>query len=97
MTRTYILGMNGEEGRPYIPIGGPLNICHTCPVLHYDNCEACFGFGVQARKLDGHYVPIGAAEAIEGPTPEWRPCPTCHSTPRGLPEGVTESDEPASL
>lgn len=92
--------MNGEEGRPYVSIGGPLNVCNTCPVKHYDNCPMCYGFGVQAKKYNGDYLPIRAADAIEkrkgremfqtdGGEPltsdDWRPCPNCHSTPEGIP------------
>lgn len=50
-----------------MPIGGPLNVCNTCPVKHYDNCPQCFGFGIRAQKLEtGGYAPITAAEAISG-------------------------------
>jgi hypothetical protein len=61
--------VNGEEGKPYVPIGGPLNVCNTCAVKHFDNCEGCFGFGVHAGSTPERTAPIGAAEAIVGTYP----------------------------
>lgn len=57
----------------------PLRICTDCTPRHYENCEACYGFGVYA---DG--LPITAAESDNDP-PDARPCPTCHSTTNGVP------------
>jgi hypothetical protein len=77
--------MNGEEGRPYVPIGGPLNICNTCPVKHYDNCPDCYGFGEKPARINGRdtRVPVRAAEAKT--VVLWLACRTCNSTPAGIP------------
>jgi hypothetical protein len=65
----------------------PLRVCWKCNPPHYENCPACFGFGVLAqRSLEiGGYVPISAGRAPRIPDSEWLPCPICHSTPKGIP------------
>jgi hypothetical protein len=74
-------------------IGGPLTICRTCDVPHYDNCPTCWGFGVFPRTFDGSPVPLSANVACvlrcpphsESEGVDWLPCPTCQSTPAGIP------------
>lgn len=69
------------------------NICTTCDVQHFDNCPACYGFGVLvANGLDhSMYVPTsaGAAQQLRDGARSGLlvpvPCPNCHSTIAGLP------------
>lgn len=56
-------------------------ICTDCKIHHYENCETCFGFG-----LTLYNIPITAAEAMGyEKLPEWKLCPECGSTPKGIP------------
>lgn len=80
-----------------VHIDGPLHVCETCDVKHYDNCPTCFGFGVRAAlgvriEADGEPVPLSAQGAEQfravGPMPgdmPFAPCPTCKSSPWGIP------------
>ena len=66
------------------------SICIKCPILHYENCGICFGFGVY-RGTHKDFVPITAATAMEGTYPDdWMACPECESTPKGLPIRVAK-------
>lgn len=63
-------------------------ICTSCKVHHYENCPQCAGFGLMKRPFEPDFpngIPIFAFEGMEGPTPEWKPCPHCGSTPAGVP------------
>lgn len=66
------------------------HVCRKCEIHHYDNCPDCFGFGLRRSvRLDGTLVPLIAREAVQrrGEVSEWlKPCPTCGSTARGVPE-----------
>lgn len=62
-----------------------LIVCHACDVAHYDNCPTCFGFGVRPRTVDDRPVPISAGRYTLTAGSDWLPCPTCKSTPQGLP------------
>ncbi len=56
-------------------------ICTKCEVHHYENCGTCFGFGLKLND-----TPIIAAEAMGyRELPEWKECPECKSTPKGIP------------
>jgi len=67
-------------------IGGPLHVCTDCTPHHYDNCPDCFGLGVRPRSDGGFPVPISFNALRAGVGDDWRPCPTCGSTPEGVPK-----------
>lgn len=68
----------------------PLRVCTSCAVHHYENCPDCWGFGLMEKtSIDfPGGIPISASEAMDEDitTPPWKACPTCHSTPKGVPE-----------
>lgn len=57
-----------------------LRICRKCEIHHFENCPACFGFGVKAGG-----VPVTAEEAHSGEMLISFRCPICNSTHFGLP------------
>jgi hypothetical protein len=61
-------------------------ICQKCKIEHYENCQTCLGFGVKSELHYGELVPIIAYDAIHGTVTDWRECPTCHSTIKGIPK-----------
>ena len=68
-------------------------ICTKCKIHHYENCSACFGFGVvrSVHHID-KLIPISANEAymiIDAASEfnmQWLHCPECNSTPYGIPK-----------
>lgn len=68
-----------------------LRLCTmNCAVPHYENCDTCFGFGVNEAKHCGETVPVSAfrAEEIrEGKRVKSSvtSCPECGSTVFGIP------------
>jgi hypothetical protein len=67
----------------------PLRLCTTCSVPHYENCGACFGFGVMAKEHPDGPIPIPAGQAadVRNANPKiewWKPCPECGSTIYGV-------------
>lgn len=66
----------------------PLALCHRCDITHYENCPTCWGFGVYAsHDTRLRLVPVSGAMAAgsEPLPPSARACPTCRSTPLGVP------------
>jgi hypothetical protein len=68
-----------------------LHVCTTCDVPHFDNCPTCWGFGV--RYYDGPHgsIPISGENSVRHKALmyidlDWKACPTCGSTPRGIPD-----------
>ena len=58
-------------------------ICRECNILHYENCETCFGFGVYSLKLGNA---VHAGDAVDGTLKGIViPCPECDSTEKGIP------------
>ena len=56
------------------------HVCTECRIHHVQNCRVCAGFGLRA---DGS-IYITAGEAHDGPLPDWKTCPMCGGTPRGI-------------
>lgn len=72
-------------------------VCTTCAIHHYENCPACFGFGVYSEP-DGFVAPVSAEEAMTGPAPATaRACPTCGSTTAGIPADAPGRIEPPRM
>ena len=61
-------------------------ICASCEIIHYENCNNCFGFGVYVAG-NGELYPVTANEAIETKVfrGELQACPECGSTVAGVP------------
>lgn len=63
-------------------------VCTKCKVMHYENCETCFGFGLYTTA--GMYLayPLSESKAIDGigtDVTKLFPCPECKSTNKGVP------------
>jgi hypothetical protein len=66
----------------------PLRLCQVgCPVVHYDNCPDCLGFGIYAPTAQYPGTPVSAGEAMGGRLLRKAvTCPTCKSTIAGIPK-----------
>lgn len=62
--------------------GAEFRFCTKCPVIHVENCESCYGFGLSMDEYEGIPLPIRAAE-IDDP-PLWKKCLECGGTPKGV-------------
>ena len=71
--------------------GEEFRICGNCFIRHYENCTTCLGFGIMKFPKYDEIVPISAGEAAGGsePLPEWKSCPECGSTPKGIDKAHT--------
>jgi hypothetical protein len=58
----------------------PACYCTKCSVLHMENCNLCYGFGLKHGGL-----PVRAAETRfpEVMLIRWHQCPLCEGTPYG--------------
>ena len=69
------------------------HICKECNISHYDNCQSCFGFGI--NKESGTAISAGYAvhkdtywfsEEEKDRKINVIPCPECKSTLKGVPK-----------
>ena len=64
-----------------VPVMDPLRLCSTadCPLVHYENCQRCYGFGLRPSKRAGaEAVPVRASDLPWAQSGfEALPCPGC--------------------